>query len=80
MAKTKTTPEITGAESVVENKVGKKRKKVSLEAKKARIGWLFVLPFVLGFLVVYCPIIFILLISQFQFQRDSGHCQARHKV
>ena len=58
MAKTKKLPEITGAESVVAPKVGKKRRKVSLEARKARMGWLFVLPFVIGFLVVYFPIIF----------------------
>ncbi len=37
---------------------GKKKKKVSLEAKKARHGWLFVLPFVIGFIAVYLPIIF----------------------
>ena len=37
--------------------VGPKRKKVSLEKKKARNGWLFVLPFVLGFVLIYLPII-----------------------
>lgn len=37
----------------------KKRKKiVSLDRKKARAGWIFVLPFVIGFLFVYLPIIF----------------------
>ncbi len=35
----------------------KKRKVVSLDRKKARAGWVFVLPFVIGFLVVYLPII-----------------------
>ena len=36
----------------------KKRKKVaSLDRKKARAGWVFVLPFVIGFIVVYLPII-----------------------
>ena len=35
----------------------KKRKVVSLDRKKARAGWIFVLPFVIGFLVVYLPII-----------------------
>ena len=45
-------------ESVVVKTVTKKRKKISLESKKARYGWLFVLPFVLGFIAVYCPIIF----------------------
>ncbi len=37
----------------------KKRKKiVSLDRKKARAGWFFVLPFAIGFLFVYLPIIF----------------------
>jgi len=35
----------------------KRRRKSSLEARKARAGWLFVLPFVLGFIFVYLPII-----------------------
>lgn len=30
----------------------------SLEKKKAKAGWLFVLPFALGFLIVYLPIIY----------------------
>ena len=36
----------------------KKKRNVSLDSKKSRAGWLFVLPFVLGFLLVYLPIIF----------------------
>lgn len=55
MAKTKV---VTGSESVVSKSVGGKRKKISLEARKARNGWLFVLPFVIGFIAIYCPIIF----------------------
>ena len=35
----------------------KKRKVASLDRKKARAGWVFVLPFVIGFLLVYLPII-----------------------
>ena len=35
----------------------KKRRAISLEKKKARAGWLFILPFVIGFLLVYLPII-----------------------
>ena len=39
--------------------VKKKRRKVaSLEKKKARGGWIFVLPFILGFALIYLPIIF----------------------
>ena len=38
---------------------GKKRKKnASLESKKARAGWIFVLHFVLGFFLIYLPIIY----------------------
>ncbi len=35
----------------------KKRRAASLDKKKARGGWLFVLPFAIGFLVVYLPIL-----------------------
>jgi len=35
----------------------KKRKVASLDRKKARAGWIFVLPFVIGFAFVYLPII-----------------------
>jgi ABC-type sugar transport system permease subunit len=38
-------------------KTSKKKKVASLDKRKARGGWLFVLPFVLGFLLVYVPII-----------------------
>ncbi len=37
----------------------KRRKKAaSLEKRKARSGWFFVLPFILGFIIIYLPIIF----------------------
>ncbi len=35
----------------------KKRKSVSLDKKKAKAGWVFILPFVLGFVLIYLPII-----------------------
>ncbi len=35
----------------------KKRKIASLDKRKARAGWLFVLPFLIGFVCVYLPII-----------------------
>ena len=35
----------------------KKRKIASLDRRKARAGWLFVLPFVIGFIVQYVPIL-----------------------
>ncbi len=38
---------------------GKKKKhNAALETKKARAGWIFVLPFVLGFVLIYLPIIY----------------------
>ena len=36
---------------------GKKKKPASLDRKKARAGWIFILPFLIGFVVVYLPII-----------------------
>ena len=36
----------------------KKKKIASLDRRKARSGWYFVLPFVLGFVLVYVPIIY----------------------
>ncbi|MCI8389027.1 MAG: sugar ABC transporter permease [Clostridiales bacterium] len=35
----------------------KRKRRASLDARKARAGWFFVLPFVLGFVVIYLPII-----------------------
>lgn len=39
--------------------VRKKRKKiVSLDRRKARAGWIFVLPFIIGFVLIYIPLIY----------------------
>jgi len=38
-------------------KAKKRRKSASLDRRKARMGWVFVLPFVLGFILVYLPIV-----------------------
>ena len=35
----------------------KRRRAASLDARKARAGWVFVLPFVLGFIIIYLPIV-----------------------
>ncbi len=43
----------------------KKRKSSSLDKKKAKSGWLFVLPFVLGFVIVYAPIVYDSIIYSF---------------
>ena len=41
------------------NKTPAKKKKIaSLDRRKARAGWFFVLPFVLGFVLVYIPILY----------------------
>ncbi len=42
--------------SEVKMKAPKKKKIASLDRRKARAGWFFVLPFVLGFVLVYLPI------------------------
>ena len=34
-----------------------RRKSISLDRKKARAGWVFVLPFVIGFVLIYVPMI-----------------------
>jgi len=36
----------------------KKKRSASLEVRKARAGWLFILPFLIGFVLLYIPIIF----------------------
>ena len=38
-------------------KAPKKKKAASLDKRKARGGWLFVLPFVIGFVLIYLPIV-----------------------
>ena len=35
-----------------------KKRKAALDSKKARAGWFFVLPFVVGMIAIYIPIIF----------------------
>ncbi len=44
--------------AVVNKKKKKSRRASSLDKRKARSGWIFVLPFLLGFIFVYFPIIF----------------------
>ncbi len=39
-------------------KAPKKRKIASLDKRKARVGWVFVLPFLIGFVFVYLPMLF----------------------
>ena len=43
----------------IDNAPGKKRKRsASLDVRKARAGWIFILPFLIGFVLIYLPIIF----------------------
>lgn len=44
--------------SAQKTKAPKRRKHASLDRRKARAGWLFVLPFLIGFVAVYLPIIY----------------------
>lgn len=48
---------MTGEIEIKKPKAKKKRKIASLDKRKARVGWLFVLPFIIGFLCIYLPII-----------------------
>ncbi len=49
---------MTKATTVNQAAPKKRRKIVSLDKKKARAGWLFILPFVIGFLIIYLPVIY----------------------
>ena len=49
--------------------VVKKKKPASLDAKKARAGWFFVLPFLIGFIILYIP----MLISSVEFSFSKIH-------
>jgi len=41
------------------NAPGKKRRRsASLDVRKARAGWIFILPFLIGFVLIYLPVIF----------------------
>ncbi len=48
---------MTGEIAVKKQKAPKKRKIASLDKRKARVGWLFVLPFIIGLICIYFPII-----------------------
>ncbi|MBR2335604.1 MAG: sugar ABC transporter permease [Clostridia bacterium] len=65
----------------LENQIGnkktpKKRKIASLDKRKARVGWLFVLPFLIGFAFVYLPIVgesFWLAFNQLTIVKGGGY-------
>ena len=55
------------------SQVKTKRKRIaSLDARKARAGWVFVLPFVIGFLLIYLPIIVDSVKYSFQLVKPSS--------
>ena len=55
-----------------EPKIKARKKKVtSLDKLKARSGWLFVLPFVIGFILIYFPIIYRSIILSFQYTNSA---------
>lgn len=60
----------------VESVPQKKRKIVSLDRRKARAGWWFVLPFVIGFIVIYLPMVYesiVFSFSSLSFTGSSGY-------
>ncbi len=48
----------TGGASIKVSNTRKNKKPMTLETRRAISGWLFILPFVIGFLLIYLPIIF----------------------
>ena len=50
-------PSLKGKGKAKKGDVKERFKIASLDKKKARAGWIFVLPFILGFLLIYIPII-----------------------
>ena len=57
------------ANAKAQTKPIKKKKPASLDAKKARAGWFFVLPFVIGFVILYIP----MLVSSVEFSFSKIH-------
>ncbi len=51
----------------------KKKKVASLDRKKARAGWIFILPFVIGFVLIYIPIIYQSIHTSFFIKQRIGN-------
>lgn len=43
---------------MLNEKHGKRKKIASLDRRKARAGWLFILPFLIGFVIIYLPMVY----------------------
>lgn len=50
------TTEMQQSEQIASGKK-KRKKRVSLDSRKARSGWLFILPFIIGFVIIYLPMV-----------------------
>ncbi len=48
---------LQGSAPVVASEKKKRKKIASLDRRKARAGWIFVLPFIIGFVLIYLPIV-----------------------
>lgn len=58
--------------AAVKTAPAKKKKIASLDRRKARAGWLFVLPFLIGLAIIYLPIVFESLKQTFYVYRALG--------
>jgi len=62
-------------EQVKLEKAPKRRKIASLDKRKARVGWIFVLPFLIGFVFIYLPLLkdsLVLAFSDMVFMSEGG--------
>ncbi len=58
----------------------KKKKIASLDRRKARSGWFFVLPFIIGFVIIYLPMVFESIIMSFNKLDMSGGAGAGYAL
>ena len=49
---------LAGKLGILKSAPNKKKKIASLDRRKSRAGWFFVMPFIIGFVVIYLPIVF----------------------
>ena len=58
----------------------KKKKIASLDRRKARSGWFFVLPFILGFIIIYLPMVYESIVLSFNKLDMSGAAGAGYAL
>ncbi|PKM63281.1 MAG: sugar ABC transporter permease [Firmicutes bacterium HGW-Firmicutes-21] len=61
-----------GDKPLTPKKQGKIRKAISLQKQKARMGWLFIAPFLIGFFLIYLPMIYESLVFSFNKIKIQG--------